>query len=331
MLGFEFVQRSVHGSADFHLAGTFAAGDLKAHHRHAVEQRSRAGLGNRVFDRGYLVEAHALAVGQRQLQIGQFFCGFDRGQGAHGLLAAAQVGTATGALGLHLLELAGNVCRRSAQTLQLHRVEGHFHFAGDATHTGDRAHALHAQQAAGHGVVHKPAQGLIVHLGRADGERQNRRTRQVHLVDHRVAHIARQLTAHALHGTAHFVQRLLGGLLQAEFGGDGNTTVLHLGVDVFQTLDGRNRVFQLAGHFGFQLGRRRTGQAGRDGDVGQLQVRELLHLHAVERQHAGEGQHHKKHDRRYGVFDGPRRDVHTASCRAASKEAGATSGGNERM
>ncbi len=116
-----------------------------------------------------------MAVGQRQLQMGQLFRGLDSGQGTHGLLATTQVGTAACALGLHLFKLARNVGRGSAQALQLHGVEGDLHLAGHPAHAHHRAHTLHAQQAARDGVVHKPAQRFVIHLGRADGERQNGR------------------------------------------------------------------------------------------------------------------------------------------------------------
>ena len=109
VLSFEFIQGQLHGGAHLHLAGAFAAGDLKAHHGHAIEHGQRPGLGHGVFDGGYLVQAHALAVAQGQFQTRQFFHGLDRGQRAHGLFAAAQISPATGTFGLHLTQLARHI------------------------------------------------------------------------------------------------------------------------------------------------------------------------------------------------------------------------------
>ena len=104
--GFEFGQCLLHGGTHFNLTGAFAAGHFKTHHLLAVEQRNAARLGHRVFDGGYFVQAYASAAGQGQFGAGQLGHGGHRGQGAHGLLATAQVGAATGTFGLYLLELA---------------------------------------------------------------------------------------------------------------------------------------------------------------------------------------------------------------------------------
>ncbi|MNU79933.1 hypothetical protein D3C71_695500 [compost metagenome] len=184
------------------------------------------------------------------------------------------------------------------------------HLTLHTAHAIDRAHTPHREQLLGHGIVHKPGQRLVVHAGGGDREREHRLRGQVHLGHDGVAHVARQVTAHAGHGRAHVVQRFLRGLFQAELGRDGGATVLHLGVDVLQVLQRGDAVFNLARHIVFELRGRGAGQRHGHGDRGQVNVRKVLYLHGVERQQAAEGQQHKQHQRRYGVLDRPGGYIH---------------------
>src|SRR5437868_1217501 len=79
-------------------------------------------LGDGVADAGHLVEADAAAVGQRDLHVGQLAGRLHRGQRAHRLLAAAEVGAAARAFGLHQPQLTRDVGRGGAERLQLGRV-----------------------------------------------------------------------------------------------------------------------------------------------------------------------------------------------------------------
>ena len=313
----EVGQGGPHGSAHFHLARTPAAGHFKADHGLAVKQGGGTRLGHGVGDGGYLVEPDALgwhvgvAPAHRQFDARQLLRRSHSGQGAQRLLTAAQVGPAAGRLQLHLLQLAAHIGGGDAQRQHALRVQLHGHLPVGPAHAGDRAHATHRQQPFGDGVVHKPAQGLVVHAGHAHRVGQHRLGGQIHFLDDGVAHIGGQVAAHALHGAAHIVHRLLHGFFEAEFGGDGHRAVLHLGVDVFQPLQGGHGVFKLAGHLGFQLGRGRTGQRGHHGDGGQVEVGKVLHLHGFEAEQAREGEHDKQHQRRNRVADGPGGDIHT--------------------
>ena len=143
--GFQVGQCFLYRCAHFHFTGAFAAGDLKAHHRLAVQRGKAALLGYRVLDGGNLIQAHTLAAGQAQLQAGQLFHRGHCSQGAHGLFGATQVSAAARALGLHQFELARDVGCCGTQALQLDRVQRHLHFAGDTAHASHRAHAPHAQ------------------------------------------------------------------------------------------------------------------------------------------------------------------------------------------
>ena len=305
VLGFELLQRRVHGRAHLDLAGAFAAGDLKTHHRYAVEQGQRARFGHGVLDRGDVTQTHPSTFGQAEFQICQGRSAGDSGHRAHGLLAAGQIGPTACAFGLHLSQLARNFRGRGAQAFKFEWVQCHINLAGHAAHTAHRAHAFDAQQSARHCVVHKPTQGLVVHAGRTHGKCQYRRAGEIDLANNRVAHVCGQVRTNTLHRRAHIVHGFLGGFLKAKFGCHRDAAVLHLGVNVFQALQGSNRVLNLARHLGLELRGRRAGQRGRNHHGGQFQVRELLHLHGLESQHARKAEHHKQHHRRNGVFDGP--------------------------
>jgi len=119
VLGAHLGQGRLHGAAHFHFAGALAAGHLEADHGLAVEQGHGARIGKGVGHRGQLVQAHLAAVGQGQCEARELLGRLHGGQGAHGLLAAAQVGAPARAFGLHQAQLARPVGRGGAQRLQL--------------------------------------------------------------------------------------------------------------------------------------------------------------------------------------------------------------------
>ena len=157
----------------------------------------------------HLVQADAAAVAERDLHARQLLGRLHRGDGAHRLLGAAQVGAAARGLLLHLAQLARDVGGGGVQRLQLQRVELDAHLARDAAHARHRADAAHAEHGLGDVVVDEPAQGLVVHAAGGDGVGQDRQARQLDLGDLRVAQVAGQVGAHARHRVAHVVQRLL--------------------------------------------------------------------------------------------------------------------------
>ncbi len=257
-----------------------------------------------------LVQPDAPAIRKGQLQGGDLRRGLDGGERAHRLLAAADVGAAAGALGLHLAQLPGDLGGGRAQGLQARRVQRNADLAAHAADAVDRADTAHRQQLAGDVVVDEPGQRLFVHARRIHREGQHRLARQVHLGDDGLAHVARQLAAHARYGRADVVDGFLHRLFQPEFRGDGDDAILHLGVDVLEALQRGDRVLDLARHVGFQLRRRRARQRCGDAHRRQVDVREVLHLHGIEGQEAAEREQHEQHHRRNRVADRPGGDVH---------------------
>ncbi len=326
--GLQFRHGGAHPAGDLHFAGALGAKHLEADHAAAVLRRHRARLGHRVQHRGHLVEPEVAAVRHRDVEQRQLGRGLDGGDGAHRLFGATDIAAATGRFLLHQLQAARDIDGGHVQGRHLVGIELDPHFAADAADPLDGAHARHAEQALGHRVVDKPAQGLVIELARAargggggggGHGRRGRREGQHHAPggrgfgDGRVAQVGRQVSAHPRHGVAHVVDGLGNRLFQDELDRDLDIAVEHLGVDVLDTLQRRHRVFDLARHFGFQLRRGHARQGGADGDDGQLDVGEVLHRAGAERQDARQREQHKQHDGRYRVLDGERGEVHACS------------------
>ena len=305
VFGAEFGQRRAHADGDLGFTSAFRAHDLEAHHRLAVEQGAAAPLGHRVADRGHLVQADATAIGQRDIQPRQLFGALDRGDGAHRLLDAADIGAAARGVLLHRAQLARDVGRGGVQGQQARGIELDAHLTRHPAHPRYRANAAHGEDGLADVVVDEPGQRHFVHPARSHGVGQDGRAGQLDLGHHGVAQVTGQIGAHALHCGAHVVQRLLSRLLEAEFDGDDGRAVQHLGVDVLHPLQRSDGVFQLACDFGLELGRRRAGQGRADGDGGQVDVRKLLHLHRLEAHHAEHGEHHEQHHRGDRIADAP--------------------------
>jgi hypothetical protein len=286
-----------------------SARDLEAHHRLAVEQRSRAPFGDAVGDAGHLVEPHVAAVGQGDVERAELGRGGHGGDRSHRLFGAAEVDSAARRLLLHRAQLARDVGGGHAQREQARRVELDPHLARDAADAVDAAHAAHREQALGDLVVDEPRQRLVVHARGRDGVGQDRHRREVHLRDHRVAQLRGQIRADARDRVAHVVHRLLRRLLEAELGSDAGAAVLDLGVQVLQPLYRRQRVFDLARDLGLHLRRRGTGQRRRDGDRRQVDVRKVLDLHRAKAHHADDRQHDEQQHRRHRRADRPGGDV----------------------
>ena len=249
------------------------------------------------------------------------------GQRAHRLLAAAQVGAAAGALGLHLAQLARDVGRGGAQRLQL---------AGSRSTCTSRVTPPTRLTAPTPRIASSFLRDVVVD----EPARAPRRpcaceamvkastgcAAKSSLVIDRVAHVGRQVGAHALHGRAHVVDRFLHRLLEPELDDQRGRAVLHLGRDVLEALDGGDRVLELARDVGFELRRRGARQRGRHRDGRQVDVGEVLHLHRVEGQQAAEGEQHEQHHRRDRVADGPGGDVHHGAPYFAASTAGCAGG-----
>ncbi len=301
------------------LAGALGAEYLEANHFLAVLLGQRARLGHRVAHLGDLVQAHAAPVRQRNVHARQLVGAVHGGDGAHRLLGAADVAASARRLALHAAQLARDVGRRHLQRGHARVIELHADFAEHAADPLDRAQARHAQQPLGDGIVDEPAQFLVVHRiagaarrGRG-GEGQHHPPGGRHLRHGRVAHLGWQVGLDPRDGVAHVVHTLGDGLLEDEFDGDGGHPVEHLGVDVLDPLQGRDRVLDLARHLGFQLGRRGAVEHRGDGHDRQFDVGEVLHFVGLVGQQAGQRQQREQHDRRDRVLDGESGEIHRGS------------------
>ena len=310
--GLQFGHGLHHAFRHRDLAGAPGARDFEADHRLAVEQGHRAALGGGVGDGGDALQAHAAPAGQGDVHGRQGLGAGHGGNGAHSLLAAAHVAAAARGFQLGLAQLARDVRSADPQGRHALGVQLHAQLAGQAAHALDGAHALHRQQAAGHGVVHQPAQGLLVEGVGRKGPRPQGAAGGEDLGHHRIAHVGGEVGAHSADGGAHLGLGLVGVLLKLELDGDAHLPVEDGGVHLLDLGQGRNAVLQLAGDLGFQGAGGGAGQAGADRDHRQFDVREILDAGAPEGQQAGQGEQGEQKDRRDGVADGEGGEVHGA-------------------
>ena len=261
VVGTQFGERFLHSCTHFNFTGATAAGDLKTHHGFAIQVSGRTLLGDGVGHLCDVAQSNAPALTDRQLQVGQFSRRADRRQGPHGLLAATQVGAPTSAFALHLFELTRHISSRNTQSLHAHRVQGNGHFTFHTANTSDCSHTFDRQQTTRHGLIHEPAQTLRVQIGGRNGEGQHWCARKVEFAHRRLQHVSRQVAPNAIDRRTYFIQGFLHRFFDAKFSGDQHRAVLHLGVNVFQSLHRNHGVFNLAGHLGFHLSGRSTWQS----------------------------------------------------------------------
>ena len=122
------------------------------------------------------------------------------------------------------------------------------------------------------------------------GVGQDRRARQINLLQNRIAHLSGQISTGSLDRRTDLIERLLNRLFEAELGRHSDRTVLNLGIDMLQPLQRCNGIFELAGNIRLELRWCRSGQNGRDRNGWEIQIREVLNLHRTKRQQAGNGQ-----------------------------------------
>ena len=231
----------------------------------------------------------------------QLFGSLHRGDRAHGLFAAAEIGAPARRFLLYLAQLRGNFSGRDIQGLQFGRIEFHPNLPRHAADAIDRPDALDAQQQFGDVVVDEPGQFLLAHRRIGDGIGHDRLAAQLHLGDDRIEHLFRQVAADARDRRTHIFQRLARIALQPELGRHNGVSVRDMGVQMFQSLRAGERVLDLARHLGFHLVRRRARHRGRHGDHRQIDIREQLDLHGLEGHHAQEGEHDEAENRGNGV------------------------------
>ena len=301
----QFLQHLAHAAGHLDFAGPACTNDFESDHRFAVEQGGRTLLGDGVADRCQLAETNPATIGQRDFHGADFFGGIHSANGPQCLLGAADIGAPPGGILLHLAQLARNIGRRGVQCEQPGRIEFDANLAADPADTGDSADAAHTEHGLGQRIVHQPRQGLVVHAGRCDGVGQDRRTGEIDAGNHRVLQFTGEIGADSRNGIANVVDAFLRRLLQTEFDRDNDCAFLGPGVDVLDALQRRDGVLDLAPDFGLHLRRSRTRQARRDGDGGQVDVRELLDLHPPESHQAEQGEHQEQQHRRNGVANGP--------------------------
>ena len=294
------------------VAGSLGAEYFETNHLDAVEHGQGTRLGHSVANLSHVAQADAPAIGQGDLKQRQLIGCFDGGNGAHRLLGTADITAPAGGLLLHQTQAARNINRRDLQCGHARAVKLDPDFAVHPAHAFDCAHSGHSQQPFAHRVVDEPAQVLRVKrgVGGRGGKGQHHTPGGRGFGDGGVAHLAGQVGAHPGHCIPHIIDRLGDGFFKHKLHGHLDLAVEHLGVNVFNALQRGHGVLELARHLGFQLGWRRPGQRGADGDDRQLDIGEVLHHTGPVGQQASQRQQHKQHDGRHRILDRQRREVH---------------------
>ena len=250
------------------------------------------------------------AIGQGDIHASQLGRRLHRGNHPDGLLGPARLGPPARSLLFDLAQLTRYFRCRGAKSQQPVRVDLHLNFAGDPANPAHRTHAANREHVPGDVVVDEPGQGLVIHGGRGNGIGYDRHPGQIHLGDDRVAHIRGQIRTDTGHGVADVIDRLGRPFFQAEFGHDAGVAILYLGVDMFDTLERRYRVFNFPCDFHLHLRGRGAGQLGHDRDHGEIDIRIVLNLHGPEARQTHQGQEDEQQDGRNRILDRPGADVH---------------------
>ena len=252
MRNLQFIQHGEHAGVHIHFTRTARTDDFKSNHRLAIKQRGTALFSHGVDHIRHFTQTNAATIGQRDLHLRQCLGAFYRGEQAHRLFNAADVGTPPRGLLLHGPQLARNICRRSIQGEQACRVKIDLHFSRHSTHPRDCPYATHRSDGLADFIVNKPGQRLLIHARRGHGIGQDGHTSQINPCNDGIAQRRRQIGAHTGDGIPHVIDGLAGVLFQPELGGQHHRAVDDPAVLMFEPLNAGDRVLKLARHFGFQ-------------------------------------------------------------------------------
>ena len=216
------------------------------------------------------------AIAERDIEIAHFVCTVQGPQGAHRLDIVANIATATRGILLHALELCRHITDIHIQPGHQGRIEVDLHFAVYPASTRDFADPIDGQHGLADFVIHKPGQFALVHIiGRGD-KGENGVARGCDFGHGGGRHGGRQLGTCTIHCITHQVECFFTLGINGELHGNADTTISDGGGHMLNATDGRNFVFNLARHFGFQLRRRRTFQRRAHGDDRQFNIRKVL-------------------------------------------------------
>ena len=233
------------------------------------------------------------SIGEWNVEHAQFGGTFNSSDGAHGLLGAAHVAAPARRFLLHQPQPPRHIHSGNIQRSHFRRIQFNPDFAIGPADAFDRTEARHAQQAFGDRVIDKPAEFLIVKTAVricTRGQGEYRATGGGNLGHRRFPQFAGQIGAYLRHRVTHIIDRIRERFLQDKFDRYGHHAVEHLGENVFNALQTGYRVFDLARHVGFELGRGRAGQRGAHGDYRQFNVGKILYLVAAIGKEAGQRQ-----------------------------------------
>ena len=284
------------------LARATTADNLKRDHRLAIKQRVRIRLRRAIAHRGKIAETlrparrlHTQIGERRRLRL--------RTKRPHRLLAATNLRLATGSIALQRRHLRRHRAYRQTERLQPHRIRQHLHRARQPADTTDTAHTRNTEQTAREAVIHKPRQRKHIHIARCHRKRKQWHPGRIHLGNHRIQRIGRQIAANLADGRAHLVHRLLQILLQPELNHRGGHPGLQRTADLLHPIERGNATLNLLRHIRLQLLRRRAGKRHRHHHHRKIHIRELLNAHRIKTMPTAEGEQNEQQHRHQRIAD----------------------------
>ena len=250
------VELGVHPLGHGHVAGALGPEHGEGHHRgRAIQPGELARLLEPVGHGGDVGQADLAAVGQHDVGVRQGGDAGRVGEGADGLLLAPHLAAAARQLDVGCAQLGIDLPGGDPQGRHAVRLQVHLDLPGHPADPVHPSHAGHALQLPDHGVVDEPRELLGRHARRRGGERLDRLAHHVDAFDDRLVDRARQVLPDLGHRVLHIVQRPVGADLQPQLDQRGGGAVGHGGGDVLHAGHAGDRVLDLAGDLGLQLGR----------------------------------------------------------------------------
>ena len=220
-------------------------------------------------------------IRERNIQHAQLGGALHGGDGAHRLLGAAHIAAPTRGFLLHQAKATRDIDRGDIERCHVGRVQFHTHLTVGPADAFDRAQPRHTEQPLGDGVVDKPTEFLVVEFaacGGRGGKGQHGAPRSGYLGDGGVAQFAGQIGTDSRNRVAHIVYGFGNGLFQHKLDRHIHHTIQYFGEDIFDALQRRDRVFDLARNIGFQLRRRSPRERSANGHDWQLDIRKILYF-----------------------------------------------------
>ena len=271
--------------------------------RLAAHVRQRRGVRHAVVDGRDVAEEYGMSVAHLDDDVAEFDDRLHASARAKRHLRRAGLDSAAGDLGVLRIQRARDVGHRQVVGLKLRRIERDVDLtlaSADDQHLADAGDAFELPPERLVGVLRDVADRLV---GR-HGQRHDGRRIRVELVDDRLLDVLREEREHPVDAVAHFLRRDVAVLLEQESDDHRRDAFRRGGAELVDAADRVDRFFDLVRDLGLDFLRRRTGQARRDDDRGEVDLRKAIEAKPREREGADDRQREDQDAREDGALDG---------------------------